>query len=287
MRGEAEREVEEAKKADEEEARGRAVREFERVQAGLESKGGDGGREERRKTDDGGEGKEVKGLIMQGTKRKFDLDEAEVERISKEDVTNARKAIDDEKVRHLLPSTDTEHPQTKKNQAQKSSLPSFWTPSLTPTVDAETSLSTRKKPKDSPICPASSPDAPHVFSQRHLTALSFTEEADPSSPDEARRLCPVCRKALSNPSRPVAGKICGHVFCRQCIVRLAETAGKDGGVVACYVCDKSLEGKGEEKPKKRAKGEVPSGVVELTADGTGFSAAGGNKVEKVSTNFQC
>lgn len=85
----------------------------------------------------------------------------------------------------------------------------------------------------------------------------------------------------------MAGKVCGHVFCRQCIVRLSETAGKDGGVAACYVCDKSLEGKGEEKPKKRAKGEVPPGVVELTADGTGFSAAGGNKVEKVSTNFQC
>lgn len=253
----------------------------------MEGKGGEGAREERGR-DEGGEGKEVKGLITQGTKRKFDLDEAEVQRISKEDVTNARKAIDDEKVRHLLPGRRHSTHETNKSQAQKSSLPSFWTPSLTPTVDPETSLSTRKKPKESPICPASPSDAPHVFSQRHLTPLSFTEEPDPSSPDEARRLCPVCRKALSNPSRPVAGKVCGHVFCRQCIVRLAETAGKDGGVVACYVCDKSLEGKGDEgKPKKRAKGELPAGVVDLQTDGTGFSAAGGNKVEKVSTNFQC
>lgn len=85
----------------------------------------------------------------------------------------------------------------------------------------------------------------------------------------------------------MAGKVCGHVFCRQCIVRLAESAGKDGGAVACYVCDKSLEDEGEEKPKKRAKGGLPAGIVELTSDGTGFSAAGGNKVEKASTTFQC
>ena len=95
----AEKEVEEVRKAEEEEARGRAVKDFERVQAGLE------GRRERRReegTADGGKEDEVdvKGLITQGTKRKFDLDEGEVERISKEDVANARKAIAGEKVRH-------------------------------------------------------------------------------------------------------------------------------------------------------------------------------------------
>lgn len=100
-RGEAEKEVEEGRKAGEEEAKGRAVREFERVQAGLEPKGK--GEEKR---GDGGEGKsegaggDVKGLLTQGTKRKFDLDEGEVERISNEEVAKARKAIDDEKVRY-------------------------------------------------------------------------------------------------------------------------------------------------------------------------------------------
>lgn len=98
-RGEAEREVEEGRKAGEEEARGRAVREFERVQAGLEPK--EKGGEERGEGREGGSGEgggEVKGLITQGTKRKFDLDEGEVQRISKEEVAKARKAIDDEKV---------------------------------------------------------------------------------------------------------------------------------------------------------------------------------------------
>lgn len=184
----------------------------------------------------------------------------------------------------------------KKTQALKPTLPSFWTPSLTPAIDAQTSLSSRKKPKDSPICPASSPTAPHIFTRTHLTPLTFTEEKDPSSPavGAVRRLCPVCLKTLSNPSRPVAGKVCGHVFCRACVVRLVDSAAKDGGVVACYVCDKSLEedakekGDGDEgKPRKRVKGEMPAGVVELKSDGTGFSAAGGNKVERVSTQFQC
>lgn len=73
------------------------------------------------------------------------------------------------------------------------------------------------------------------------------------------------------------------------MLRLVDSAAKDGGVVACYVCDDNLEGsKGEDgKPRKRAKGELPPGLVELKSDGTGFSAAGGNKVDKVSTNFQC
>lgn len=87
----------------------------------------------------------------------------------------------------------------------------------------------------------------------------------------------------------MAGKVCGHVFCRQCALRLVDSAAKDGSAVACYVCDDDLEGaKGEDgKPRKRAKGELPPGLVELKSDGTGFSAAGGNKVDKVSTNFQC
>ncbi|SPO02720.1 related to RING finger domain protein [Cephalotrichum gorgonifer] len=269
----AEKEVDEVRKAEEEEAKGRAVREFERVQAGLAPE-----RRAREASSDvagaGGDGAGgVRGLITQGAKRKFDLDEGELERISKEDVAKARKELDDEK-------------------ARKPTLPSFWTPSLTPTIDPETSLSSRKKAKESPVCPASSSTAPHVFSQKHLTSLSFTEEADASSPGAVRRLCPVCRKTLSNSSKPVAGKVCGHVFCRQCITRLVESSGRDAGAVACYVCDKSLDGgKGEDdegKPReKRARGDLPLGVVELRSDGTGFSAAGGNKVERVSTNFQC
>lgn len=104
-REEAEKEVQEERKAEEEEAKGRAVREFERVQAGLETKG-KGGEERREKEGKGGEGSgEVRGLITQGTKRKFDLDEREVERISKEEVAKARKAIDDEKVSSETPAT--------------------------------------------------------------------------------------------------------------------------------------------------------------------------------------
>lgn len=102
-RGEAEKEVEEGRRAEEEEARERAVKEFERVQAGLEGKESAAREEERAGGEQGREGGGVRGLITQGTKRKFDLDEKEVERLSKEDVDSARKAIDDEKVRRKPP----------------------------------------------------------------------------------------------------------------------------------------------------------------------------------------
>ena len=97
----AERRLEEEEREQaeiDEEAKGRAVQDFERVQAGLEAKlGAKGGREV--------VGRENGKMMVEeavedakGTKRKFELDEDELMRIAREDRMKIRKAIDDEKV---------------------------------------------------------------------------------------------------------------------------------------------------------------------------------------------
>jgi nitric oxide synthase-interacting protein len=77
------------------------VREFERVQMGLEAKVGGGkkivGREDRKVIVE--EEMQVDG--KRGEKRKFELDEDELLRIARDERTKARKAIDDEKVSPL------------------------------------------------------------------------------------------------------------------------------------------------------------------------------------------
>jgi nitric oxide synthase-interacting protein len=85
-----------------EEAKVRAVEDFEKVQAGLEAKlGSKGGREVVGRVN----GKIVVQEVVEeakGTKRKFELDEDELIRIAREDRAMIRKAIDEEKVRSKL-----------------------------------------------------------------------------------------------------------------------------------------------------------------------------------------
>lgn len=103
VRGREEREAEEARGREEDEARERAVREFERVQMGLEVKVGSKGRIVGR---EGGKvvvEEEVEAGEKRGEKRKFELDEEELLRIAREERAKVRKAIDDEKVRESHP----------------------------------------------------------------------------------------------------------------------------------------------------------------------------------------
>ena len=93
-------EVDEESRADEE-AKNRAVEEFERVQMGLEVMVGKGrkvvGRENGKiLVEEEGEGTEE----VRGKKRKFELDEDELLRIAKAERGKARKALEDEKVIH-------------------------------------------------------------------------------------------------------------------------------------------------------------------------------------------
>lgn len=92
-------EEEEERGLEEEEAKGRAVRDFEMLQMGLEVKGGGGGKGGKaggiqQQQQDGRSIVEVKG----GVKRKFELDEGELARLDKEERQKARTIIKDEKV---------------------------------------------------------------------------------------------------------------------------------------------------------------------------------------------
>lgn len=77
---------------DDQEDQERAIKDFEMTQAGLErSRNGAAARS----TAAGDEG-DTPATV--GTKRKFELDEDELDRITRQDKAKARKAIDDEKV---------------------------------------------------------------------------------------------------------------------------------------------------------------------------------------------
>ncbi|KAI9837717.1 MAG: hypothetical protein M1819_006650 [Sarea resinae] len=194
----------EADKVDEEEAARRALDEFERVQMGLEVSLGKGKRVVGR---EGGkvvveeieeEGNEAG---KRGTKRKFELDEDELLRIAREERGKARKALDEE-----------------KNEATRTSLPSFWVPSLTPTT-SNTNKPASEKQKLHPTCPGSTATNPHAYSLKTLVTVHFTEEKDPKTGEPTARICPSCRKTLSNSSKAMLAKPCGHVLCKPCVTQ--------------------------------------------------------------------
>lgn len=122
-----------------------------------------------------------------------------------------------------------------------------------------------------------------------LVTIQFNEEEDENTKSK-RRSCPSCRKVLSNSSNPVMAKSCGHVLCHSCVTQFLIPSGKGSKPdpetpIMCYVCDMPVSAI---PPKADApKGALPPGLVLLKSEGTGFSARGGNTVEKSSVGFQC
>ncbi|KAI1144606.1 ENOS interacting protein [Hypoxylon sp. FL0543] len=284
----------------EEEARERAVREFEMTQIGLDARTTTGG------NGNGKDGDSAEGrgdaASSAGKKRKFEMDEEELARIAREDRAKARKAIEDEK-------------------AARPTLPSFWTPSVTPSSNTKDALhQVSKKAKSAPVCPASKEDDPHAYSLHTLVTVNFTEEEEEeadsagirggSSGSRKRRIrvCPACKKGLNNASKAMLAKPCGHVLCRQCVDKFMRPSrhhrhdphapAGEAEKIRCYVCEADLteressngnDGGGGEKGKKKDKDKekIRPGLVELRSEGTGFSAGGVNQVQKHGVAFQC
>lgn len=118
-----------------------------------------------------------------GTKRKFELDEEELMRLAREERQKAKNILDNEKF-----------------VASIQKLPSFWVPSLTPSVAA--SDIPRKALKLNPVCPASEKNKIHNYSLKGLVVVQFAEEKDERTKHgDPQRVCPSCKKGLNNATK--------------------------------------------------------------------------------------
>lgn len=241
---------------------------------------GDGDGDDGDSADAGAGGRTTDDLARRGEKRKFALDEDEVSRNAEDDRAKARRAIDDEK-------------------KAKPTLPSFWVPSVTPASNTKDKLhDIRKKAKTSPVCPSSQENRPHAYSLHTLVTVNFTEEEGSRDTKARTRICPSCKKGLTNPSKAILAKPCGHVICKACAGQFMKPVAHDphadpkdaheADTVRCYVCDKDVTERPSKKGSdKKDKEKIRPGVVELKSDGTGFSASGTNEVKRSGTAFQC
>lgn len=264
----------EEKELEDAEAQARAVEEFEKVQAGLSVRSGGNvnqqivGRQNGKITVETDAGEHAK-----GTKRKFEIDEDELVRLANEDREKARRTIAEEK--------------------GQSELPSFWVPGETPD-HKKTEL---KAIKQHPTCPAATTDKPHDLNLKTLVTVKFSEEK-PSSSSEAIWTCPSCNKALSNSTKAVLAKPCGHVLCKPCSDKFQKAPEKSAhdkehdDTIRCYVCQEDVTPGRKLKRKKGAEAgekevKLERGLVELSTDGTGFAGGGKSEVKKEGVAFQC
>ncbi|BGP25951.1 zinc finger protein, nitric oxide synthase-interacting protein [Rhodotorula toruloides] len=183
MRAESEAEMAAARTA----ARERVLKEFETAQSSLGSKTTQG------KVSATGADDEKAG--PRGTKRSFELDEDEIDRLTKE-------ATDEALSRTAREMAD----------ARRAKLPNFWLPSLTPTATPESVIDAKLQT----LCHASKP--PHPVSLKTLVTVKLTKD-----PEEKNRsgnptvLCPSCRKTITNNVKAFALKACGDVLCSTCV----------------------------------------------------------------------
>lgn len=271
------RKLEEAEDDDvqNEEAQARAVEDFEKVQAGLGAREGGitgdriVGRRDGKVIVESGEGK------AGGTKRKFEIDEDELRRLATSERDNIKRRMNDER-------------------NVKSELPSFWVPGETP----DNKKADVKAAKLHPTCPAAELEKPHEFSLKTLVVVNFSEEkqqSKESTEESTTRSCPACNKALSNSTKAILAKPCGHVLCKPCSERFQKAKDKSAhdaehdDTVRCYVCQEDITPGRRTRKKKEGEKEakVERGFVELSCEGTGFAGGGRNMVKKDGLSFQC
>ncbi|KAF8423619.1 hypothetical protein EV426DRAFT_602325 [Tirmania nivea] len=281
------KEEQEERAREDEEAKQRAIRDFDLLQMGLElrnSRKGSGSLVKQSKVIGRENGKlileevvkedETGGDSAKTKKRKFELDEDELMRIAMEERQKKKTEITEE-----------------KKAASAAKLPSFWVPSLTPSVaNADAS---RKDLKLRPVCPVSDTNIIHHFSLKTLVDVKFTEEKDDKNKHgEPQRSCPSCKRALNNASRAMLAKPCGHVICKPCADKFVKAKDdphdRSAKSPRCYVCDIDLLDKKNGSKKNGDRDRIRPGLVLMESDGTGFTAGGGIvTTEKQGIAFQC
>ncbi|KAH9827078.1 Nitric oxide synthase-interacting protein, partial [Teratosphaeria destructans] len=240
------------------EASAKAVEEFEKVQAGLAAAEG--------------------APAGAGVKRKYDDGEDDVLRLAKEGMGGKNRKV------HAGGGGGDE------GAAGRSELAAFWKAEL-------------KAVRPQPVCPAAAADSPHEFTLKTLVTVHFAPDTTTTTdddPDTLVRSCPSCHKALSNSTKAVLAKPCGHVLCKPCSDQFQTAPAKSAhvaehdGTVRCYVCQEDVTPgrkvkRGQEGVAggKEKEGKGVRGLVELSADGTGFAGGGKNMVKKHGVAFQC
>ncbi|KAF2150123.1 hypothetical protein K461DRAFT_296504 [Myriangium duriaei CBS 260.36] len=175
---------------------------------------------------------------------------------------------------------------------------SFWVPGEQEAEEKERVA--RPKGKGS-VCPAG---GEHEMSLKTMVEVKFSEEQG-STADNPLRTCPACKKGLSNATRAVLVRPCGHVLCKACGDKFltpperhahdSRRRGSEDDVVLCYVCSgpasersKPTRGEDEEgKKRKKNKESLGPGIVEVSVEGTGFAGGGKNQVKKAGLAYQC
>ncbi|KAK6543924.1 hypothetical protein TWF694_000642 [Orbilia ellipsospora] len=213
----------------------------------------------------------------------FTLDESELLKIARSDRERLKTSITAE-----------------KSAASAPKLPSFWIPSLTPSLSSA-EIAPTKPPKLQPVCPGSDPEKLHNYSLKSLVSIKFTEESEERNKHgEKARICPSCKKGLSNETKAVVAKPCGHVICKPCVKKFilhsddphASFNGKEQRI-QCSVCETDLSessntSKKRDKDKEKERDSIKPGLVQISSDGTGFTAGGGKVLaKKEMVAFQC
>ncbi|KAK5056854.1 hypothetical protein LTR84_012386 [Exophiala bonariae] len=168
---------------------------------------------------------------------------------------------------------DDDQDSNHREKKTKSSEASFWIPSTNSNETNNHRIKTHAKKH--PICPASTPTTQHTYSLKTLITVNFSEEgsaddhdtpassATSTSTTTKTRICPSCRKALTNTSRAMLGSAsaaaaspCGHVVCGSCVdlfrsvpssssaLSGEKSASKPRREIRCYVCEADLSGAG-------------------------------------------
>ncbi|KAH7104203.1 hypothetical protein BKA62DRAFT_693856 [Auriculariales sp. MPI-PUGE-AT-0066] len=223
-------------------ARERVLQEFERGQLSVGKKIGE-------KTGIGE--KKQEGEEPRGLKRKFEFDADAVEDRMRDAEEEALRAIEREQA-----------------EARKAKLPDFWLPSLMP----DAAPTKEKEQKERSVCKASEPA--HPLALKHLIPVTFTAESSTSTSTDNAKMCPSCKKALSNNTFMFVMKPCSHVVCKTCVdelVRPASSKADPKMPMACVVCDAALKDKD---------------LVELKREGTGFAGGGLAEARKKGVAFQ-
>ncbi|PWN50980.1 hypothetical protein IE53DRAFT_386689 [Violaceomyces palustris] len=288
-----EREEEEERLRSREEARRRVLEDFEKSYKGLGGAFSSTGR--------GGSEDDVEQI--RGTKRK-----ASPTPTSSSSSNGTRWTLSDLPQRAEKLAMEAEEAAMKKIKAEqaesrKAKLPAFWLPSLTPSEVEGPARNLADKLKT--LCKVDS-EKGHKISSKSLTPVKFVmasigRSGEKEGEEEGRQIkvCPGCKKGLTDSSLMYVSRPCSHVVCSRCV----ESLIKRSEAPACVECDTPLKlskekrssseqkdsDHGSEKDRNGGGGgeRIKEGeLIRLVREGTGYAAGGTSEARKAGTAFQ-